>query len=122
MVRAHLALTCSLRDDNKEVCDILKTSRCRVGVRRGAPAPLTMAVCVVFLCLKVTCNEQLARTDPQTPRATVSATVGEAGWGGGGAILGIAGYLRRPCEVHSKVICYKHTTHLDSLDNPNEVK
>jgi len=111
MVRAHLVLTCSLCDDNKEVWNVwhTQTSRSGVGVKRSAC--ITHHGCVCFSS-KVTSKKRLAQTSPTTPRATFSAI---------GGILGISGHPFSSARFH-KVICYKHMAHLDSLDNPNESK
>lgn len=72
-------------------------------------ASLTMAVCVLS---KVTCNKRLVQTDPVAPSPLRT---------GRGGILGIAGRPPSPARS-SKVVCYKHMTHLDSLHNPNKSK
>lgn len=96
-----------------ETCDILKPAGAECQWAR-APAPLTMDVCVCFLS-KVTCNERLAQTDPQHSEPQFQLH-------GGGGHPWHCWTSSQPSEVPRKVICYKHTTHLDSPDNPNEFK
>lgn len=59
---------------------------------------------------KVTCDERLAQTDPRhsEPHRT------------GGGHPWHCWTSSQPSEVPREVICYKHTTRLDSPDNPNE--
>lgn len=76
-----------------------------------APASPTVAVCVC-VCVFLSEKKRICLPNRMTT-PTVSAT---------GGILGILkGHPLSPARS-LKVICYKHMTHLDSLDYPNESK
>lgn len=91
-LRAHLVLAPSLRDDTEEVLQT-PTSRCRV---RGDMA----AVCLCAFMFKWP-----ALACPNRPQHAESTR---------GGILDMAEH------PHPLRWCYKHMTHLDSLDNPND--
>lgn len=95
-----------------ETCDIPKPAGAVCQWAR-APAPFTMAVCVS--CLKWPVMNGL-------PRQTHNAQSHSFSYMGVGWHPWHRRTSSQPSEVPCKVICYKHTTHLDSTDNPNEFK
>lgn len=95
-----------------ETCDIPKPAGAVCQWAR-APAPFTMAVCVS--CLKWPVMNSL-------PRQTHNAQSHSFSYMGVGWHPWHRRTSSQPSEVPCKVICYKHTTHLDSTDNPNEFK